>query len=92
MTQGATSPTLLKEGILWHDLQHKPIARAVTDAARRYQARFGIEPTACHVSPQHFLEGERVGAVKLVPDSRVRPWHYWVGRIETAEELKDGRL
>jgi hypothetical protein len=93
MTQQATSPTLLKEGLLWQDLQHKPIAQAVTDAARRYRERFGVEPTECHVSPQHYqaewpgeAKGGEVGPVRLVPDCRVRPWHYWVGRVDIVRD------
>jgi hypothetical protein len=93
MTQATASPTLLKEGLLWHDLRHKTIAQAVTDAARRYRERFGIEPTECHVSPQHYqaewpgeANGGEVGAVKLVPDSRVRPFYYWIGRVETVRD------
>jgi hypothetical protein len=77
----------MKEGLLWFDNDPKRnLADKISQAATRYQVKFGRRPTLCYLNAQEF-DGrfEEIGGVRLRPASHVRPHHMWIGvESETA--------
>ncbi len=72
----------MKEGLLWFDDDpRRQIVEKVLQAAARYRQKFGSAPDVCYVSEQ-MLDGDemRVGDLRILPASTVRPHHFWIGR------------
>lgn len=82
-------------GLLWFDDDPRKGAQAkIGEAAQRYLTRFGTAPTVCrtHCPPAPADEPPplSIGLVPagkdlpitltVIPDRRVRPHHYWLGR------------
>lgn len=72
----------MKEGLLWFDDDpRRKIDEKVQQAAARYLQKFGIAPDVCYVNDQSIDRSEvRVGSLRVLPASMVRPHHFWIGR------------
>lgn len=75
-------------GLLWFDSDPaKGITAKATDAARRYQERFGVSPNTCYVNRAALVSGELVvtlpsskdAVLRLLPAANIQPNHFWVG-------------
>jgi len=72
----------MKEGLLWFDDDpRRQIDERVQQVATRYRQRFGSAPDVCYVNAQMLDRDEmRVGDLRILPASTVRPHHFWIGR------------
>jgi hypothetical protein len=85
----------MKEGLLWFDDDpRRQIDEKVQQAAARYRQKFGSAPDVCYVSEQTLASAlrsgasagvldrdeMRVGDLRILPASTVRPHHFWIGR------------
>ena len=71
----------MKEGLLWFDNDpRRKLTDKVSQAATRYQVKFGCRPTICYVNEAE-LNGEDgvVKGIRLRPVSNVLRHHFWVG-------------
>lgn len=76
----------MRVGLLWYDAGTKALADKVTQAAKRYQERFGEKPNVCYVHPQTLSDtAPEVKGIRVLPSSQILRHHYWVGR----EALED---
>jgi hypothetical protein len=72
----------MREGLLWYDDDpRREIGEKVRQAAARYLQKFGVAADVCYVNDRAIERGElRVGEVRVLPMSNVRPNHFWIGR------------
>jgi hypothetical protein len=80
----------MREGLLWFDDDpRRRIDEKVLQAAARYRQKFGVAPDVCYVNPRQLAgvndqaidQAEtRVGTLRVLPASTVRPHHFWIGR------------
>jgi hypothetical protein len=71
----------MKEGLLWFDNNpHRKLTDKVSQAATRYQVKFGCRPTICCVNEAELNgEGDSVKGIRLRPVTNVLRHHFWVG-------------
>ncbi len=70
----------MKQGLVWYDNDpKKTLDVKMTEAAKRYQEKFGAEPTICYLNPAH-IDAKRAsfGKLRLVSAPKVRPNHLWL--------------
>lgn len=85
----------MKEGLLWFDDDpRRQIDEKVQQAAARYRQKFGSAPDVCYVNAQTLAPALSTGAsadvadrhelrvagLRILPNSTVRPNHFWIGR------------
>jgi hypothetical protein len=82
----------MKEGLLWFDNDpRRRLAEKVSQAATRYQVKFGQRPTICYVNEAELNGQEReVGGVKIQPVPDVLRHHFWVG-VENETVVAEAR-
>lgn len=69
-------------GMLWYDPDPKRLlAEKVQAAADYYRAKYGRQPTECHLHPTLLAAGAptAVGAVRLRPNRTIIKNHFWLG-------------
>ncbi len=75
----------MQSGLLWFDNDPgRSLAVKVTDAARRYQEKFGVAPDTCYVNRTALTEPEtRLSdqgmALRVLPAANILAHHFWVG-------------
>ena len=73
---------MIQEGLLWFDdSQKRSLADKVTQAAQRYQQKYGRAPNVCYVHPQQpgMAEGLTVAGVRVLPFKGILPNNFWLG-------------
>jgi hypothetical protein len=72
----------MREGLLWFDDDpRRQVEEKIRQAAARYRQKFGVAPNVCYVNDKVIdRAGLKVGEVRVLPASTVRPHHFWVGR------------
>ena len=72
----------MRSGLLWYNNSNKSLLDSITDAATRYQAKFGIAPNICFVHPRD-LPADSTDATKygltLLAKPTILPHHLWLG-------------
>lgn len=75
----------MRTGLLWFDDDpRRELALKVTEAAQRYQQKFGVAPDTCYVNPRAVNGQEQVllwqgRPLRVVPSGRILAHHFWVG-------------
>ena len=64
-------------GLLWYDSGPRPLEDKVEDASRRYQEKYGEQPTVCFVRDTQGIQD--VGKCEIVSDGAVLEHHLWIG-------------
>jgi hypothetical protein len=68
------------KGLLWFDSSDRSLAEKVTQAAVRYQQKFGHRPTYCYVNEVDFDgEPQEVNGIQLKGAANVLRHHFLVG-------------
>lgn len=70
----------MKEGLLWFDSDpRRKLADKVSQAATRYQVRFGRRPTVCYLNEADLNGAGEVKGIRLQAKSNVLRHHFWIG-------------
>ena len=71
---------------MWFDKSStRPLADKITQAATRYQVKFGVRPNLCYLNPGDLnpndVNGDEVDVpgVELRTAANIQPWHLWIG-------------
>ncbi len=68
----------MKQGFLWFDNDRKKsIESKVTEAIRRYRAKFGTDPQVCYLSPADATKPVG-GKIRVIGSQAVLPNHIWL--------------
>lgn len=69
----------MKQGFVWYDNDpKKSLELKLREAALRYRAKYGSEPTVCYVNPAHLTAKETlVAKVRVVEAASLLPNHLW---------------
>ncbi len=70
----------MKQGLVWYDNDpKKTLDVKMTEAVKRYEEKFGAEPTVCYVNPAQLdSKRGRSGKLRLVSAPQVLPNHLWL--------------
>jgi len=71
----------MKEGLLWFDNDpQRKLADKISQAATRYQVKFGRKPTVCYLNATDLNgAGDQVNGIRLQAASNIIRHHFWVG-------------
>lgn len=75
----------MKEGLLWYDDNPgRNLADKISQAARRYRQKYGVEPNLCYVHPSALSDNsdnkvKKVGEVRVASRPTVLVHHLWIG-------------
>ena len=72
----------MKSGLLWYDASAKDITAKISQAATRYQQKFGIKPDTCFVNPRDVPKVEQVQGIEIKSKATIMPNHIWLGVSE----------
>lgn len=68
----------------WYDDSlKKSVIVKIDEAIERYEAKYGVSPNTCLVSPLEMAEHPRI---KVAPASWLRPGYYYVGVAPVVEQ------
>jgi hypothetical protein len=71
----------MKEGLLWFDNDpRRKLVDKISQAATRYQVRFGRKPTVCYLNVADLNgQSDEIKGIRLQVGSNVQRHHFWIG-------------